>query len=137
MQEEKNMEIILTKHKFQDVTCKLGNMRAAQTFTLYPRASASDQLTIQSEKRIASVNLRTGCGILSDGKGGHQGMHKLSTNFGNAAIKFPDEVLAELRLKSGWEAKTEPTPEAPKNIEQDPFEAANRRELDSMSETSQ
>ena len=57
----------------QHITCKLGNMRRAAQFLLYPRKSEADTVTIQSDSRIAQVNLTTGKTWLSSGKGGRYG----------------------------------------------------------------
>jgi hypothetical protein len=46
--------------RFQNITCKLGNMKKAQDFTVCPVSSnAPHEVTIQSDKRIAKIDLNT------------------------------------------------------------------------------
>ncbi len=81
---------------FQSVTCKLGNMRKACDWTIYPKTDDAT-VTIQCDKRIAKVFLETGKTILSTGKGGHNGFMHLSPVFGAVEIDCPIETLEELR----------------------------------------
>jgi len=83
--------------KFRDITLKLGNMRAAQEFTMYPNNPTDTVITIQSDKRIARIDLTTGNGIISDGKGGHQGHAKLHPALGGKGIKVDADTLAKLQ----------------------------------------
>lgn len=77
---------------FVDINLKLGNMRKAQDFTLYPVTDPSE-VTIQSSNRIAQINTKTGKGVLSDGKGGHQGFHKLNPFLGATEVELTKEQL--------------------------------------------
>jgi len=79
------------------ITAKLGNMRKAQDWVVYPgtrQHSGRDGLLIQCNNRIAWIDLAgSGFGVLSDGRGGHQGFHKLDKRFGARAIVVPADVL--------------------------------------------
>jgi hypothetical protein len=82
----------------QDIVAKLGNMRKPVEWVIYPKDNSDDTtLVIQCDKRIAKVDMVTGKGLLSDGKGGHQGFWKLMPQNGAILIDFPSEVLAELK----------------------------------------
>jgi len=83
---------------FRNVTAKLGTMRKADEFVIC-EGGTSDQvkITLQSDKRIARVNLETGKVIVSDGKGGHPGFHKLSPIAGAKEYDCPPELLDELK----------------------------------------
>lgn len=87
--------------RFQKVTGKLGNMRRATDWVVYPRdADANpDEKTvlIQCERRIALVELDTGKAIVSDGKGGHQGFLKLNPVLGAKRCEVPVDMLETLR----------------------------------------
>jgi hypothetical protein len=75
------------------ITAKLGNMRKVQDWVVYPRQEGSDRgVVIQCDNRICSFDPDTGKGMLSDGKGGHQGFHKLNAFLGAKEITVPDEV---------------------------------------------
>lgn len=85
----------------KSVNWKLGNMRKAADWTIYPRKSADEpEVTIQCEKRIAQVNLDTKEGILSSGKGGHPGFHTLHPALGATKIVLTDDQVTELRGKT-------------------------------------
>jgi hypothetical protein len=96
--------------RFQTLTVKLGNMRQAQEFTVCPVSNTEPHLvTIQSDKRIARIDLNTGKGVLSDGKGGHQGFHKLMPFLGAKEVDVPVDVLEQLRkLSDNVEAQQNP-----------------------------
>lgn len=84
--------------RFFDITCKLGTMRKAAEFTIYPlNPSTPDIVQIQSDKRIARVQLSTGKCLLSDGKGGHPGHMKLSPALGAVVVDMPADVLGQLK----------------------------------------
>lgn len=80
------------------VTGKLGNMRKPVVWVLYPeRAEGQRVAIIQSDKRIAAVNLDTGDTVLSDGKGGHPSFQKLNPLLGATKCICPSELLEQLR----------------------------------------
>lgn len=78
------------------MTLKLGNMRKAADFIVYPFSEGATTLTIQSDKRIASIELATGKGMLSNGKG-HPGFHTLTKFLGATEIQVDEETIAKLR----------------------------------------
>jgi hypothetical protein len=86
---------------FVHVTGKIGNMRKSQEWVVYPLNNA-DQTTrvIQSDNRIAKVDLTTGKVLLSDGKGGHQGFPKLHISLGAKLYDCPQDILEQLRKLS-------------------------------------
>lgn len=91
---------------FKNVTGRFPGMRKDQEFTVYPGNEDTPHLVkIQSDKRIAQVNLETGKTRISDGKGGHQGFHKLTIpGVGNSEVETPawlTEQLAALGIKLG------------------------------------
>lgn len=82
---------------FRHITGKLGNMRKAVEWTVYPRQDASDEdWIIQSERRIAKVNA-DGEAVVSNGKGGHQGFHKLIPALGAISCQCPADMLKQLK----------------------------------------
>jgi hypothetical protein len=84
----------------QSVTGKMGNMRKAQSWVIYPRNNSDQrEVTIQCDNRIARVNLDTGKAILSDGKGGHQGFMKLQPMLGAVEVDCPQDMLDQLKAK--------------------------------------
>jgi len=78
---------------------KLGNMRKAQDFIVYPRSyneqGPEPTIFIQSDKRCAEINTETGEGLLSTA-GGHPGFLKLSNVFNPLPIKVDMETVALL-----------------------------------------
>ena len=82
----------------QHVTAKLGNMRKAVDWIVYPGNHGGDGLIfVQSDKRACSINLATKKGMLSNGKG-HPGFISTSRMMGAIEIdvpqKFIDDCLA-------------------------------------------
>lgn len=76
-------------------------MRKEQDFSVYPY-DGGDTVLIQSDKRIANVNLKTGRTVLSAQKqGGAYGVH-LSPQLGATLADFPADKLIELQ-KHLWE----------------------------------
>lgn len=79
------------------ITLKFGNMRGAeQRFTIYPY-NGGDTILIQSDKRIARINLKTGSTTLSKQvQNGAYFMH-LNECFGAIQCEFPTEELIKLQ----------------------------------------
>jgi hypothetical protein len=79
------------------ITVKFGNMRGeAQRFTIYPY-NGGDTILIQSDKRIAQINLKTGATILSKQcQGGAYFMH-LNDFMGAMQCEFPKDELVKLQ----------------------------------------
>ncbi len=84
---------------FQNVTGKMGNMRKAQSWVIYPLKEGEDgnERLIQCDKRIAKVNLETGKAILSSGKGGHQGFAQLSAFLGAVEVDCPQDLIDQIK----------------------------------------
>lgn len=83
---------------FQHVNGKLGNMRKAVEWVVYPALDAEQRSrVIQSDRRVARVDLDSGKAVVSDGKGGHPGFHKLTSFMGATECECPEEILTALR----------------------------------------
>lgn len=80
----------------QRIELKLGNMRRPASFIVYPFTEGQTELTIQSDKRIAKVDLTTGKGLLSSGRG-HPGFHALSRFLGAIDITLDNDTLEKLK----------------------------------------
>jgi|14_taG_2_1085336.scaffolds.fasta_scaffold04595_7 hypothetical protein len=84
---------------------KLGSMRKAQDFIVYPASrDEGSKVLIQSDKRIAQIDIETGEGMLSSGKAGHPGFIELMEIRGAKPIKVDTEVIEAIkaaRPKSG------------------------------------
>ena len=77
---------------------KLGNMRKAVDWTVFPSEEvAKGIVTIQSDNRIARVDLNAALAILSNGKGGHQGFLKLLAYLGAKTVPVSAEVVSKIR----------------------------------------
>lgn len=85
-------------HQFQSVIGKFPGMRKDVDWTVCPRSSAADrEVIIQSEKRIAKVNLDSGKAIVSTGKGGHNGFMHLNPILGAKEVDCPQNILDQLK----------------------------------------
>jgi hypothetical protein len=72
-------------------------MRKSVRWTVCPVVgSHPTERIIQSARRIANVDLATGRAVLSDGKGGHQGFHKLQPFAGAKVVNCSQELLDQL-----------------------------------------
>ena len=84
---------------------KLGSMRKAQDFIVYPASrDEGSKVLIQSDKRIAQIDIETGEGMLSDGRASHPGFIELMKIRGAKPIKVDAEVIEAIkaaRPKSG------------------------------------
>lgn len=75
------------------ITAKLGTMRKAVEWTVYPRKSATESVIIQSDHRIAEFDPATGAGWLSANKpNGAYFMH-LNKFLGATEVTVPREVI--------------------------------------------
>ena len=79
---------------------KIGNMRKEKDFVVYPFAEGATGLKVQSDNRIAYIDLATGKGIVSDGKNGHQGFIKLNPALGAKMYDIPENFMTQLRAFS-------------------------------------
>lgn len=83
------------------VTVKIGNMRKAQKFVIYPRALGeinAATLTIQSDDCIAKLNTETGECQWTRNKGGAY-FHNLITggNLGQGTQTLPPEIVEQFK----------------------------------------
>lgn len=79
-----------TKH----VTLKVGNMKKAQSFILYPY-SGGNTIYLQSDKRFARVNLRTGEGVI-DSKN-HNYPNSVTLAISNLPFQLPEDIKTGLQ----------------------------------------
>jgi hypothetical protein len=81
----------------KNISLKFGNMKGSpQNFILYPY-DGGDDIIIQSDKRIARINLRTGATILSKQcQNGAYFMH-LNSFMGAIECQFPQDELIKLQ----------------------------------------
>lgn len=85
---------------FMHVFGKMGNMKKAVEWIIYPLdANTPNERLIQSDKRIARVNLETKQAILSSGKKGN-GFLALSPVFGAIKVDVPADILTQLNEAS-------------------------------------
>ena len=75
------------------VNAKLGNMRKAAEFVVYPRADATKPVVIQSDKRIACFDPVTGAGRLSTAC--PNGAYFLPLSLGATPFVASPELIAE------------------------------------------
>jgi hypothetical protein len=70
------MAQVIKKGSFASIDLKVANMRQEQNFTIYPY-KGGDEIQIQSRKRIARINLKTGKGVINtkNEQGGAYGYH--------------------------------------------------------------
>lgn len=87
---------------FRSVTCKLGNMRKAVEFTIYPRDAGNPVVQIQSDSRIAQINLETGKGVLSKGRPGGAYNIDLLAIRGATAIEVPQQVIDDIKAQGEY-----------------------------------
>jgi hypothetical protein len=74
---------------------KMGNMKKAVKWVVCPQSKPGFVL-IQSERRIAEVNIETGKAMLSNGKG-HPGFTSLAKMMGAVEVDCPKEILDKLK----------------------------------------
>ena len=97
--------------KVKRITFKIGGMRKTQDWVVYPKSyndslserSGDPTLFVQCSKRALTINLTTKKGMLSDGKGGHQGRTNTDAFMGGKEVDVSDEILA---LCQGAEPKS-------------------------------
>jgi hypothetical protein len=90
---------------FISVSLKLANMRNEQDFTIYPY-NGGDFLTIQSNKRIAKINLKNGEGVIN-GKNEQNGAYFHHLSFGNVKSFNLDKTTLTNLQKYFWENEGE------------------------------
>lgn len=81
----------------QRITFKIGNMRKAADWIVYPASFTEGRpdptIFVQSDKRALSINPETKTGMLSNGKG-HPGFISVSAVLGAVKVDVSDEILA-------------------------------------------
>lgn len=80
---------------FKCFTLKLGNMRKAQDFVIYPY-DGSDYILLQSDNRITRVNIRTGDGIMN-AKHQPNGAYGHHLNFSTVPVKLSEAEVKEIQ----------------------------------------
>jgi hypothetical protein len=78
----------------KDYTFQVANMRKPQEFTLYPY-SGGDTIHLQSDKRFAQVNLRTGEGLIN----GSNKAYANSIHLQMQPVKFtlPEDIKQQIQ----------------------------------------
>lgn len=77
----------------QRVTAKIGNMRKAQDFVVYP-SQGDEFLRVQSSTTYAKINSETGVGVFANVPGGAYGHHLITRG---VAIQVPADILAQFK----------------------------------------
>ncbi len=89
------MNTVTTRNGFSSIVLKLANMRGEQDFTIYPY-KGGDTITIQSDKRFARLNLRTGEGVINK-KNEQNGAYGHHLVFSAIPCSLPAEALTSLQ----------------------------------------
>jgi hypothetical protein len=83
---------------WKSVVGKMGNMKKSVDWIVCPVSNAEEQMVyIQSDKRIARINMTTGKAMLSSGRGGHPGFHALHPMLGAVEVDVPAEIMDQVR----------------------------------------
>ena len=78
----------------KEIQCKLGNMRKAVGWVVYPPSRTSDgTLLIQSDHRICQFNPETRKGMLSKHQANYATFLHLSKMMGATEVEVPQEVV--------------------------------------------
>jgi hypothetical protein len=84
----------------KSVTCKLGNMRKAVEWTVYPRPTnvgpEYSTVTIQSDSRICQFDTKTRKGMLSKHRSSGAYFMHLSSFLGATEVEIPQELVDQL-----------------------------------------
>lgn len=78
--------------KVKQITCKLGNMRKAKEWVVYPMADVTI-VQIQCDTRICQFNPGTGAGVLSANRPNGAYGHHLAKFLGATDIVVPQDVI--------------------------------------------
>ena len=76
------------------IVLKVANMRTAQEFTVYPY-DGGDTILVQSNKRFARINLRTGKGVINAKNENYANSIKLQMN--PLGFEVPAEALVNIK----------------------------------------
>ena len=88
------------RNGFLSIDLKVANMRNVQNFTVYPY-DGGDEIKIQSDKRIASINIRTGEGKINR-KNEQNGAYFIHLQMGVIKFKIDEEIKIAFQ-KYFWE----------------------------------
>lgn len=88
------------RNGFLSIDLKVANMRNVQNFTIYPY-TGGDEIKIQSDKRIASINIRTGEGKINP-KNQQNGAYFIHLQMGVIKFQIDEEVKIAFQ-KYFWE----------------------------------
>jgi hypothetical protein len=80
---------------FQSVTGKFKGMRKDVEWTVYPHSAGDTEMMIQSSKRIAKINMKTGKAVLS--KAGKSSFAGLSDMMGATVVDTPKDIMTQLK----------------------------------------
>lgn len=78
----------------KDYTFKAGNMKKEQEFTLYPY-TGGDYIYLQSDKRFARVNLKTGIGVMNGSNKNYANSITLQMN--PMPFTLPDDIKTAIQ----------------------------------------
>ena len=78
----------------RDIKMKVANMKKEQEFTLYPY-SGGDDIYLQSDKRFARVNLRSGKGII-DSKN-HNYPNGITLSMSSLPFDLPTDIQTKIQ----------------------------------------
>lgn len=81
------------------IMAKLGNMRKAVEWIIYPKERDSENITIQSDHRIAVVDLKAGICLLSKHCSSGAYRRHLSKLAGATVVPISAELVAEIISK--------------------------------------
>lgn len=87
-------KLIVNPWGFAIINLMVGNMRKVQQFTLYPY-TGGDKIILQSDKRFAEVNLRTGAGRMNKENRNYNGYASLM--LGTVNIQLTDEAIQSIQ----------------------------------------
>lgn len=79
---------------FKQFTFQVANMRKEQEFTIYPY-DGGDYCYLQSDKRFARLNLRSGIGIINGKNENYANSIKMQMN--PVPFTMPENVLTEIK----------------------------------------
>lgn len=82
--------------RFFSVTAKLGNMRKAVSWSIYPESADSETVKIQSDTRMAEINRSTGLATLSKSRSGGAVFMDLMTIRGATVVPVSRELIEEI-----------------------------------------
>lgn len=85
---------------FREIDLKLGNMRKAQSFLMYPNDPSADRARLQSDNRCLIVDLTSGKGLLSKSVANYPRFEHCAPAVGGMFVDVGAEVLSRLQTMS-------------------------------------